>query len=153
MFRPHPTPPPRCHPERSEGSAFLPSGSPRVHPAPRTARPRLLPESATSLPLTSVCSVPSALKSPFAPSAQSKFLSHPHLSPNSFVIRTSEIRPCNPCRIRTSKTQDLKSFRIRTYKKTGEGALSLVCSARPRELRVSALSFLFISLNVGKERR
>ena len=27
----------------------------------------------------------------------------------------------NPCRIRTSKTQDLKPFRIRTYEKTPEG--------------------------------
>jgi hypothetical protein len=69
--------------------------------------------------------------------AQSKSLSNPHISANSFIIRTSEIRACNPCRIRTSKTQDLKSFRIRTYKKRGRGGL--VCSARLRELCVSAL--------------
>jgi hypothetical protein len=30
-------------------------------------------------------------------------------------------RACNSHRIRTSKTQDLKSFRIRTYEKTGGG--------------------------------
>ncbi len=36
-------------------------------------------------------------------------------------IRTYEKRARNPFTICTSKTQDLKSFRIRTYKKTREG--------------------------------
>jgi hypothetical protein len=39
----------------------------------------------------------------------------------SFRIRTSPKRACNSPRIRTSKTQDLKPFRISTYKKTGGG--------------------------------
>ena len=38
-----------------------------------------------------------------------------------FGIRTYEKCVPNPFGIRTSKTQDLKSFRIRTYKKTGGG--------------------------------
>jgi hypothetical protein len=40
---------------------------------------------------------------------------------NSFRIRTSEKHARKPCRMRTSKTRGLKSFRIRSYKKTGEG--------------------------------
>jgi hypothetical protein len=36
-------------------------------------------------------------------------------------IRTYEKRTRNPFRMNTSKTLDLKSFRIRTYKKTGGG--------------------------------
>ena len=38
-----------------------------------------------------------------------------------FIICTYEKRACNSFRIRTSKTRDLKPFRIRTYEKTGEG--------------------------------
>ena len=40
----------------------------------------------------------------------------------SFIIRTYAKHTRNPFRIRTSKTLDLKSFRIRTYKKGGRGA-------------------------------
>jgi hypothetical protein len=47
--------------------------------------------------------------------------SHQSQVTKSFTIRTSAKRPCNPCRIRTSKTQDLKPFRMNTYRKTGEG--------------------------------
>ena len=39
----------------------------------------------------------------------------------SFTIRTYEKRARNSRRIRTSKTQDLKPFRMNTYRKTGEG--------------------------------
>ena len=50
---------------------------------------------------------------------------HPTLSPlfttKSRKIRTYEKRSHNPFRMNTSKTLHLKSFRIRTYKKTGEG--------------------------------
>jgi hypothetical protein len=42
-------------------------------------------------------------------------------APNSFGIRTSEKHLHNPFRMNTSKTKDLKSFRIRTYEKKGEG--------------------------------
>jgi hypothetical protein len=38
-----------------------------------------------------------------------------------FRIRTSDKRAHKPRRIRSSKTRNLKSFRIRIYKKTGEG--------------------------------
>src|SRR5580693_4174360 len=38
-----------------------------------------------------------------------------------FKIRTYEKRARNSCRIRTSKTQDLKLFRMNTYEKNGEG--------------------------------
>ena len=43
-------------------------------------------------------------------------------APNSFTIRTYAKHTRNPFRMRTSKTQHLKSFRIRTYEKKGEGA-------------------------------
>jgi hypothetical protein len=46
-------------------------------------------------------------------------------APNPFIIRTSAKRACNSLRICTSKTQHLKPFRIRTYEKTGEGALTI----------------------------
>ena len=39
----------------------------------------------------------------------------------SFIIRTYAKHTRNPFRIRTSKTLDLKSFRIRTYEKKGGG--------------------------------
>src|SRR5579884_714809 len=42
-------------------------------------------------------------------------------SPKSSGIRTYEKRARNPFRIRTSKSLDLKSFRIRTYRKTPGG--------------------------------
>jgi hypothetical protein len=47
--------------------------------------------------------------------------SHQSRVTKSFTIRTSTKRARNSRRIRTSKTQDLKPFRIRTYRKTGEG--------------------------------
>src|SRR5262249_53145670 len=50
-------------------------------------------------------------------------------SANSFSSRTSVKFARNPFRIRTSRTKDLKSFRIRTYEKRGEG--------RPRDRFVS----------------
>jgi hypothetical protein len=43
------------------------------------------------------------------------------LSTISFIIRTYEKRARNSRRIRTSKTQHLKPFRMNTYKKTGRG--------------------------------
>jgi hypothetical protein len=51
----------------------------------------------------------------------------------SFRICTSPKRARNSRRIRTSKTQDLKPFRIRTYKKTGreEGPLFFIPVAVP----------------------
>jgi len=59
---------------------------------------------------------------------QSKLLSfrnlttrHSLLSTISFTIRTYQKRASNPFGIRTSKTRDLNSFRICTYKKTPRG--------------------------------
>jgi hypothetical protein len=52
---------------------------------------------------------------------QTKFLSFPHASPDSFVIRISAKRAGNSRRIRISKTQHFKPFRIRIYGKTGRG--------------------------------
>jgi hypothetical protein len=51
-------------------------------------------------------------------------VSHP-ASTILFGIRTSEKHACKPHGIRTSKAQHLKSFRIRTYKKTGRGVATL----------------------------
>jgi len=57
--------------------------------------------------------------------------SHQSRITNSFIIRTS-IKPArNPFGIRTSKTQHLKPFRMNTYKKTGEGAASILIVPRP----------------------
>jgi hypothetical protein len=42
-------------------------------------------------------------------------------SPKSFTIRTSAKHARNPFAMNTSKTNDLKSFRIRTYEKKGGG--------------------------------
>jgi hypothetical protein len=36
-------------------------------------------------------------------------------------VTSHQSQACNSCRIRTSKTQDLKPFRMNTYRKTGEG--------------------------------
>ena len=44
------------------------------------------------------------------------------LSPKSFTIRTSAKQARNPFAMSTSKTNDLKFFRIRTYEKKGGGA-------------------------------
>jgi len=49
----------------------------------------------------------------------------PALGPKLFRMRTYEKLACNPFGIRTSKTQDLKSFRIRTYKKRGGGPVAM----------------------------
>jgi hypothetical protein len=119
-FRPRPVLAPRsplgCHPERSEGSAFLSCFSPSLR------HHHSLP-----LPLTSVNSVPSVLKSPHHPATHRphhRLLSTTHhsLPTISLRIRTYEKRARNPFGIRTSKTQDLKSFRIRTYEKTPGGS-------------------------------
>src|ERR1700676_1106122 len=60
---------------------------------------------------------------------------HSLLSTISFVIRTSAERARNSRRICTSKTQDLKPFRIRTYEKTPGGPPSVTSSAqRPYSL-------------------
>jgi len=49
----------------------------------------------------------------------------------SFTIRTYEKHARNSRRIRTSKTQDLKLFRINTYKKTGRGPAPTQNSVHP----------------------
>jgi hypothetical protein len=41
--------------------------------------------------------------------------------PKSFRIRTSAKSTRNPCGMNTSRTKDLKSFRMNTYKKRGRG--------------------------------
>ena len=65
----------------------------------------------------------------------------PHQSQvtKSFTIRTYTKHTHNSSRMNTSKTQHLKSFRMNTYKKTGEGSPSLIFSARLCDLCVSAL--------------
>jgi hypothetical protein len=110
-----------------------------------------------SLPLTSVNSVLSALKSPcFSATYRSRHsAAHPQSiraahrlfafsisnlqfstfnsfrlhAPNSFRIRTSEKHARKPFRIRSSKTQHLKSFRMCSYKKRGWGPPSSIAKA------------------------
>jgi hypothetical protein len=75
-------------------------------------------------PLTSVHSVPSVLKSTRTSTTQRSYprpARHREIpiETKSFTIRSSTKRACNPCRMRSFKTQDLKPFRIRIYEKTG----------------------------------
>jgi hypothetical protein len=91
-----------CHPESSEGSAFL---------CPLSRLPRQAPPAKGD---------PSAASSLILPLAAS----HQPPVTNFFRIRTYTKSPDNSNRIRTSKTQDLKPFRIRTYKKTRGGSLT-----------------------------
>jgi hypothetical protein len=51
----------------------------------------------------------------------SAFSSPSCFSPNSFRIRTYAKRVRNPFTMNTSKTQDLKPFRMNTYEKTPGG--------------------------------
>ena len=71
---------------------------------------------------------PSANFSPALPLGTS------HQSPvtNSFIIRTSEKCPSNPFRMRTSKTRDLKLFRMNTYRKTPRGYPRSLTPSRDR---------------------
>jgi hypothetical protein len=98
----------RCHPGRSEVSAF-----------------RLAPLRALSLNAFNSCS-PFPFNIPtFKPSnlQLTPFSCDPVVNP--FPIRTSAKRACNPCRMRSFKIQDLKPFRMCSYEKTGEGGPSL----------------------------
>jgi hypothetical protein len=78
--------------------------------------------------------------------------SHHSLPTISFTIRTSEKRARNSRRIRTSKTQDLKPFRMNTYRKTREGgavfqAKNLSCRfGRCRYVVTSLLPYFLTSL-------
>jgi hypothetical protein len=56
----------------------------------------------------------------------------PSLAAKSRRILTYEKWLRNPFTIRTSKTQDLKPFRIRTYEKTGEGGPARPLSSAPK---------------------
>jgi len=189
-LRPRPSHSNRCHPERSEGSAFLfspiralsvsafsspdvssfnfrlstacPEHSRRVNslfnscpfnfevstvnclpvspfPATLAANSHLTENSATLSP------VPATLTRRVNPNPfvchsyrkpgvghifQAKIFSFGNLTTNysplstiSFTFRTYEKRARNSRRIRTSKTQHLKPFRMNTYKKTGGGPL------------------------------
>ena len=78
------------------------------------------------------------------------------LAAKSRRIRTYVKSASNPFTIRTSKTQDLKPFRIRTYEKTGEGGPSSVpfrlCPKQIRNIQVLRLSaFPFGNALVGME--
>jgi hypothetical protein len=55
--------------------------------------------------------------------------------PNSFTIRTYAKRACNPCRMRSFKTQDLKLFRMRSSEKNGWGPRGTDFSLCSRLLR------------------
>jgi len=96
---PHSNP---CHPEHSEGSCLVRPLAP-IAPFEQSLlcrRPFLL---AVGCELSTVnC--------------------HPSQITKSFTFRTYAKRTRNSRRIRTSKTQHLKPFRMNTYKKTGRGA-------------------------------
>jgi hypothetical protein len=66
---------------------------------------------------------------------QSWTASSPDFAPKSRRIRTSAKYARNPFTMNTSKTKDLKSFRMNTYEKTGRGVAQTVRPARLPELR------------------
>jgi hypothetical protein len=75
--------------------------------------------------LLSVNSVPSALKSNFQPGSAIPARAK---QPNPFGIRISAKCARNPIRMRSFKTQHLKSFRMRSYGKRGWGASLSACA-------------------------
>src|SRR6202790_4902701 len=94
--------------------------SPRVPTFSTASRLRKHGDATNSLPLAALLH-----SSPYTPRctpvSQLFSASFSGLLAVCFRIHTYEKRVCNPCRICTSKTQDLKSFRIRTYEKTTGG--------------------------------
>jgi hypothetical protein len=63
---------------------------------------------------------------------------------NPFKIRTSAKDTRKPFRICTSKTRHLKSFRIRSYKKTGRGRAPVTVTSSPRvSVHSAPLRYLF----------
>jgi len=74
-------------------------------------------KSTRALPPTDPFNTPRSLSLPF----DSKLSTVNLLSPISFRIRTSAKCSRNSFTMNTSKTQDLKLFRINTYEKTGGG--------------------------------
>jgi hypothetical protein len=79
---------------------------------------------------------------PLGPCFRHAFLYPRFFSTIPIRIRTYAKHAHKPRRIRTSKTQHLKSFRIRIYEKTGRGVPPLVTSLTPRpySLRGTAAS-------------
>jgi hypothetical protein len=142
----HPACPERSRRERSEGSAFLrrlatrhsPLATSPLSPFPSTltSHAQLAENKNTLSPAVAILDAASSITPLFATltkntrgggyrfcplSFMASPTSHHSLPTISFTIRTYEKRARNPRRIRTSKTQDLKPFRIRTYRKTGRG--------------------------------
>jgi hypothetical protein len=125
----------QCHPERSEGSAF------DFSPVCVSANVDAVDAASSLSPLSAT----HTKKHPGGGTSQAppkNFNRNPSVfncfSPKSFTMRTYAKHTCNPFRMRTSKTQHLKSFRIRTYEKMGGGGgtdFSLVHTARLPELR------------------
>ncbi len=70
-----------------------------------------------------------------------------------FKIRTYEKRARNSCRIRTSKTKDLKPCRMNTYRKIGRGSprsrRGISRKTRPIEALSAAGSALFVQARVA----
>jgi hypothetical protein len=148
--RSHPLPPRKCHPERSEGSAFRFSSlcalcvsafsSPNVDALDAASSLSPLSVTLTKNTRGGGTSQSSAKNSNPDPSLFDFRLlglftlrseggvvegsSFNSSSSNSFTIRTYPKLARNPFAMSTSKTKDLKSFRIRTYEKRGGGPLA-----------------------------
>jgi hypothetical protein len=112
---PHPPHSNHCHPacpvypeERRDRSRRERSDRPKVPALSESFRPCRKVSASPALAASSVHFPP--------------VTSHQSRVPNPFTIRTSAKRACNPSRMRSSKTQHLKSFRIRIYEKKGGGA-------------------------------
>jgi len=109
--------PPDCHPERSEGSAFL----------RRLSSPQFR---LSDCPLSAVSSQPQSSSAPLLPPSTLSFRLSTVSVTKSFTIRTHAKHTRNLFTMNTSKTKDLKPCRMNTYKKRGEGypASALVTS-------------------------
>ena len=124
------------------------------------------PDPVGALKFTRDALPPSLISLPFSKRCLSVF-SSPNLSPFNFKlstfncpsaipfkIRTYEKRTRNSCRIRTSKTQNLRLFRMNTYEKTGGGvppAPDAGLAARRDHLRArsSAGPALFVQARIA----
>jgi len=165
----------RCHPQRSEGSTFPRSASPPF------ALLLFGPSTLSLIFARSLFSYSCALfchnendklfvfrrfhtllqKHPgWGYLFQAKIFSFGNLTTNysplstiSFTFRTYEKRARNSRRIRTSKTQHLKPFRMNTYRKTGRGAPSFWFHPRHLRSRLTTHYSLLTSSHLKPVRR
>jgi len=122
---------PLSEPLRSPSSFLLPRSLTTIHNSLPTIFFRIT-SFADPYPLTSIES--HLYKKYPRGVTQPKSSKYPAPVPISFRIRTYERHTRNPFGIRTSKTQDLKLFRMNTYKKTWVGVPAVRNAPHPAPL-------------------